>query len=70
MTKGEAEDLEIKVQGDSNAPNAYRQNALDGDNFIYIGLRNDRKTYKIIVKASASAKEKVITITNSATVEE
>ena len=70
IKKGEAEGLEIKVQGDSNAPNVYGQNALDGDNFIYIGLRNDRKTYKITVKASADAKEKVITITNSATVAE
>ena len=70
VTKGEAEGLEIKVQGDSNAPNVYGQSALDGDNFIYIGLRNDRSTYKITVKASAEAQEKIINITNEATVAE
>ncbi len=69
VKKGEAEGFELKIQTDKGT-NTYGQDALDGDDFIYIGWRNDRKTGTITVKASTEAKEKVITITNEATVAE
>lgn len=69
VKKGEAEGFELKIQTDQGT-NTYDQTALDGDDYIYIGWRNDRKTGTITVKASAEVKEKVIVINNNATVTE
>lgn len=69
IKKGEAEGFELKIQTDQGT-NTYDQTALDGDDYIYIGWRNDRKSGTITVRASAEAKEKVITITNNATLAE
>ena len=56
----------VTVSGDGREPNKYTKKDFDGDDFIYVVFRGDRRYYIVRIKATADSEERVIHINMNA----